>query len=103
MCPRCIESTTKQAYNQSIIVHFSYISNHKGIFFVKNKSSLLLIMVTVILVTLIGVKYLTKNNVFPTLLAEDGILDLRNYNLQNGAIELNGDWEFIPEQLVDFY
>lgn len=101
MCPPCIESTIKQAYNQSIIVHFSYILNDKGILFMKNKPTLLLIMVTVVFVTLIGVKYHTKNNVFPAPLAEDGILDLRNYNLQNGAIELNGDWEFIPEQLVD--
>lgn len=33
--------------------------------------------------------------------AVKGMLDLRDYDFQRGAIELNGEWEFIPDQLVD--
>ncbi|GKV57359.1 hypothetical protein NCCP2222_33060 [Sporosarcina sp. NCCP-2222] len=34
-------------------------------------------------------------------LAKNGILDLREYRLEEGAVELNGEWEFVPDQLLD--
>lgn len=34
-------------------------------------------------------------------IAKNGVLDARDYDFQKGAIELKGEWEFVPGQLVE--
>ncbi|MFE8696197.1 ATP-binding protein [Cytobacillus sp. FJAT-53684] len=67
----------------------------------KNKLPLVLIILTLIIIIVIGIRSNSNNDVFPTPVAEDGILDLRDYNFQNGVVKLNGEWEFIPNDLAD--
>lgn len=66
-----------------------------------NKKTITTIIIFIILIIFTSIKLIDKQGSPPKPLAEGGILDLRDYDLKEGALELNGQWEFIPHQLFD--
>jgi len=66
----------------------------------KIQMSVILIIILVIMgISTIQIVKQNQNQSAPV--AENGVLDLRNYNFLQGAVKLDGEWEFVEGELLD--